>query len=313
MSSSIPDNTIYDVVHTSSARTLEGAFERFGNLLDAALSASTDHHAVVNREGVLLYVSLVCAHSLGQERAELIGKSISVLGYPAEATERLHLEIDTVFTRGEALSGSTETQIRDGVRVIEYALTPVFDTEGDVEAALLRARAVVREENRTASVEDALSQSVERFRILAEAMPQFVWVSDAEGRVEYVNRRWTEYTGQSVEQTGPQDDSMIHPEDASIMWERWNEAKATGADYEVEFRCRRFSDGAFRWFLARGVPLKDAQGRVIRWIGTSTDIDAQKQAEAQVSLLNNRLHRAVYESSHRIKTIPSPKILAVGE
>jgi PAS domain S-box-containing protein len=149
--------------------------------------------------------------------------------------------------------------------------------------------------------EEQLRQSEEGFRILAEAMPQFVWMSDAEGRVEYVNRRWTEYTGQTIEQTGPHGDDVIHPEDASIMWERWNEAKQTGADYEVEFRCRHASNGEYRWFLARGVPVTDRQGHIVRWIGTSTDIHALKEAEEQIGELNARLHRAVYESSHRIK------------
>ena len=174
---------------------------------------------------------------------------------------------------------------------------PIFAPEGQGIAAGL----IVSEAPGATQAQDALRQSEEQFRVLAEAMPQFVWVSDAEGKVEYVNPRWTDYTGQTVEQTGPDSDSVIHPEDALIMWERWKEARASGKDYELEFRCRRLTDGAYRWFLARGVPLKDAQGKIIRWIGTSTDIDVQKQAEAQITLLNSRLHRAIYESSHRIK------------
>lgn len=149
--------------------------------------------------------------------------------------------------------------------------------------------------------EAALRESEQRFRTLAEAMPQFVWVSDAEGNVEYVNPRWTAYTGQALAQTGQHDDSIIHPEDAPRMWAQWNAARTTGEDYEVEFRCRSIAEGSYRWFLARGVAMRDKSGQVVRWIGTSTDIEDQKQAEAQVVMLNNRLHRAVYESSHRIK------------
>lgn len=143
--------------------------------------------------------------------------------------------------------------------------------------------------------------SLDNFRLLAEAMPQFVWVSDAEGRVEYVNSRWTEYTGQTLEDTGQHNPRVIHPEDASVTWALWEKAKVTGEIFEAEFRCLRAADGMYRWFLARGIPLKNARGTVVRWIGTSTDIEAQKQAEAQILFLNSQLHRAVYEATHRAK------------
>lgn len=92
----------------------------------------------------------------------------------------------------------------------------------------------------------------------------------------------------------------VHPDDLAHTMECWKMAVQTGEPYEVEYRLKRF-DGVFRWFLVRGVPLKNAQGEIIKWFGTCTDIDSQKQAEIEIAALNVRLHRSVQETHHRVK------------
>lgn len=125
-------------------------------------------------------------------------------------------------------------------------------------------------------VEDEAHASQQRFRELADAMPQIVWTSRGVGGGDYFNRRWTEYTGISVEEGLVRGWELVHPDDLPKAMSTWQEALAQGQPYENEHRFRRH-DGQYRWHLVRGVPVKTADGRVDRWYGTCTDIHEHKQ------------------------------------
>lgn len=127
-----------------------------------------------------------------------------------------------------------------------------------------------------------LRESEVLYRTLGEAVPDFIWACKADGFPIFVNQRWIEYTGVTLEQAiqmpGP---SFYHPEDYPRVVEMWKRNAVTQGPYEIEFRYRRH-DGAYRWFMDRAVPIKDAQGRVLQWIGTMTDIHERKQAEQEL-------------------------------
>jgi PAS domain S-box-containing protein len=138
--------------------------------------------------------------------------------------------------------------------------------------------------------EEALRASEERYRTLAEAVPHIVWTARPDGLLDYVNRRGFEYSGMtSTEAMGEAWQKMVHPDDLSVSLERWRSALATGNEYEVEFRLRR-CDGTFRWFLSRAVPIRDAEGRIVKWFGTCTDIDDQKRVEAALRASEEQYH-----------------------
>ena len=134
--------------------------------------------------------------------------------------------------------------------------------------------------------EDALRQSEERFRRLANSVPAFVWTATPEGQVNYVNDQWYAYSGLGREQTagfGWLD--AIHPGDRERCTAAYREALRNGSSYRIELRNRR-ADGQYRWFLMRAEPLRDALGCITGWFGTSTDIDDLKLAqEARARLL----------------------------
>jgi PAS domain S-box-containing protein len=136
----------------------------------------------------------------------------------------------------------------------------------------------------------------QRFAVLADAMPQLVWSASADGRSDYFNEGWCAFTGAAAEQSyGAGWMSFLHDDDGAIASAAWHGAVATGRDYEVEYRLRRH-DGEYRWVIARGLPIRDRDGNIVRWIGTCTDIhEARTDAERQEVLSR--------ELSHRIKNI----------
>ena len=118
------------------------------------------------------------------------------------------------------------------------------------------------------------------FHLMADAMPGLVWITDANGRVLFYNRRWWDYTGMSPEQFGRDDwQGCLHCDDAEASLARWQVSVASGEPYEVEYRIRQAADGEYRWHLARGLPYRGSDGRIVRWFGTCTDIHDRKSAE----------------------------------
>jgi PAS domain S-box-containing protein len=120
-----------------------------------------------------------------------------------------------------------------------------------------------------------------RYRNLADAMPQIVWTANAEGRADYVNRRWYEYTRLSREESRADDvlKRVVHPDDVVELVDRWRQTVSSGGPFEMQYRLRRGEDGSYRWHLVRALPTTDADGNATGWVGTSTDIDDQKRIE----------------------------------
>lgn len=129
-----------------------------------------------------------------------------------------------------------------------------------------------------AEAEEMLSSSEDQMRRLANVVPQIIWTNNVEGKADYFNQRWYEYTGLSFEQSeGPGWQAVVHPDDAPASVEKWRKALAAGEIFDTEYRLRR-SDGIYRWFIGRNVPLRN-DGKVSGWFGTATDIDNLKKTE----------------------------------
>lgn len=125
---------------------------------------------------------------------------------------------------------------------------------------------------------DLSSASLE-FRALAELIPQLVWVSRPDGKVDFTNGRWRSYVGEVGSWN-----SRLHPDDAEVATHRWAESVRSGTPFEAEFRLLG-ADGRYRWFLGRATALRDENGRIVRWFGTATDIHEQKQQQVATAFL----------------------------
>jgi len=126
--------------------------------------------------------------------------------------------------------------------------------------------------------DDALRKSEDRVRLVIDTIPAMAWSVLPDGTVDFLNQRWLDYAGVSLEQYVNAPTDAIHPEDVQRVLEKWAAAMAVGESYEDEMRLRR-ADGEYRWFLIRTVPLRDEQGNIVKWYGTSTDIEDRKRAD----------------------------------
>ena len=165
--------------------------------------------------------------------------------------------------------------------------------------------------------------AMEQVRLLGEAIPQVVWTARPDGKTNYVNQRWYDYTGLSEAQmmSGEWPQLVIHPEEAAKAGSGWAEALSSRKAFELEVRMRRH-DGTYRWFLTRAVPLLNADGQVEKWFGTSTDIDDHKrtleemvriqqtlsgynleltQKNEELRQINSDLDNFIYTASHDLK------------
>ncbi len=115
------------------------------------------------------------------------------------------------------------------------------------------------------------------FQTMAEGVPEIIWTADPDGADDYFNRKCFEYTGLTFEQSrGAGWRVAVHPDDLAVCLAKWEIALRTGDPYDVEYRLRG-KDGKFRWFLCRGKPIRDPNGEIVKWFGTCTDIESQKQ------------------------------------
>jgi len=190
-------------------------------------------------------------------------------------------------------------------RYFSLRAVPVFSDDGPVrEWAGIHTD--ITERKRT---EQTLRDGEREFRELADSMPQIVWAADPDGSFDYYNKRWYEFTGRSEGVRGDESwTDVIHPDDQKECLERWHSATRSGDAYEIEYRLRE-KTGTYHWFLRRALPVRDASGRITRWFGTCTNIDAAKRTEeglrranAEADASNRELEAFSYSVAHDLRS-----------
>ncbi len=142
------------------------------------------------------------------------------------------------------------------------------------------------------NAEASMREHATTFRKLANSLPQMVWITNGAGENTYLNDRWYDYTG--IDPACPHKlREAAHPEDHDYIFATWKRARETQTTFECEFRIRR-ADGVYRWFLVRAVPVHAADGTIVEWFGTCTDIEDKKRFEAEVF--------SAYERERRVAT-----------
>jgi len=187
---------------------------------------------------------------------------------------------------------------RDGEwRLFSIRAVPVMDSAGHI-LEWVGTHTDITEER---SLMNALRESEARFRQLADAMPQIVWTASPDGLPDYYNERWWQFTGFDRSNVPADSGSILHPADRDRALSVWREATANGHPWRIENRFWDRREERWRWFLSQAVPYRDESGEVVKWFGTSTDIDDQKRVEAGLESANKDLEQFAYSASHDLQ------------
>ena len=260
------------------------------SLLLALLASSGDCIEILDLEGNLLFMTE------GAQRLMEVADFGAIRGCPWPNFWRDQGNVDARAAIEAARAGNVghfqgfATTMAGTPKWWDVTVTLVRDADGEPHRVLAVSRDIT--ESRAAA--EAERESEARFETFAQAMPNQVWSATPDGQLDWLNDQVLSYAGLLFEDlAGSKWAQMVHPDDIDAASTRWAEALSSSTMYETEFRLRR-ADGAYRWHIARAVPIKDSFGTTVRWIGTNTDVERQKASEAQLKLLAGELE-------HRIK------------
>ena len=236
---------------------------------------------LLEEDFAVLLIDVVMPEMSGFELAAAIKERERTAAVPILFLTGQATDVDLVY-RGYHV-GAVDYLIKPLVPEMVRAKVAVFaqlfrEKKRNEQQAVLLLEAE-RNENEFRLIELQLA-SERRYRTLAQAVPHIVWTARPDGAVDYFNQRWFEYSGRSVEQASGSWLGILHPDDLGRCRTEWENAMRSGEMFQTECRLRRASDGAFRWHLGRAVPERSPTGQILSWVGTFTDIEDQKRAQA---------------------------------
>ncbi len=262
-------------------------------------------HIFVNAYGEKVY---------GISAEQVVGKTNEELGMPSDKVAFWKENFEIVLKTGEIKTVEFDFESPNfGHQYLSSLFVPEYNDRQQIVSIL----AITRDITDLKTTELALRRSEERFRELADSMPQLVWTADPDGTVDYYNKKYREFGGIS-----PGDDGVwkwgpvVHEDDLQPTIDAWSSSVKTGDTYQIEHRVRH-RDGSFHWYLSRAYPARDESGRLVKWYGTATNIDISKQAQAdleesqsRLKLLNQNLEDIVVKRTEQVRALSKALTLA---
>ncbi len=266
--------------------------------------------AVTDNGGRITFVNDNFCRNSKYSRDELIGQDHRIINSGHHSKEFMRDLWSTIAT-GRVWTGEVCNRAKDGaIYWMDTTIVPFLNDEGKpYQYIAIRSDITARK-----IAEEKLHESEEGFRQLADAMPQMVWTSKPDGWIDYYNQRWFDYTGMTLEAAqGWGWAPVLHPDDLQNCLDIWSETVRTGKPYEIEYRFKRASDGAYRWHLGRASAVRDDEGRIIKWFGTCTDIDDQKRVEEALLSTRTELEERVAQRTAALASANAELIAEVQE
>jgi len=276
------------------------AHRRLATALDAADVATWDWDVPADR----LYGDATLRAWYGVSEDDASGGSVEAFlaAIHPDDVANVRARIERALASGEAFSDNYRVRrLEGGYRHIEargrVALAP-DGTPAWLSGVVLDVSARVEAEM--------------RFREIANAMPQAVWSTRPDGFHDYYNDQWYAFTGMPYGSTdGDGWNDLFHPDDQAMAWEKWSESLRSGDPYEIEYRLRHHT-GAWRWVLGRALPVRDANGTIVRWMGTCTDIHEQKLTQQALQQADRRKDEFLAMLAHELRNPLAPIVTAAS-
>jgi PAS domain S-box-containing protein len=261
-------------------------------ILAALLQEATDSIVVKDREGRYLLINPAGADFLGRPAEEIIGKT--------------DFELFTPETAQRIADSDQDVMMQEKTQIIEDLLVPLAGETRTFQAMKCVYRGghgqvqgiinVVRDISLKRQAEEALKESEQRFRMMADAAPAFIWMTDEQGHPTYFNKQWRDFTGQSTEEMmGGRWVEPIHPDDWATLRTQGGESFLARQPLKLEFRLRCGADGKYYWILAQGIPRFNPDGSFAGYIGSCVNIHEQKMAQKELSDYTVKLHHSNQE------------------
>jgi PAS domain S-box-containing protein len=296
----LPSRMIGVHMDVTERRQAEEALKKSAKEIHDLYNLAPCGYHSIDKNGLFVRINDTELEWLGYTRGEVVGKlNFSDLLTP-QGMQSFNNNFPRFLETGAIQDLEFDVIRKDGtILPVLLSATAIKDHSGN----FLMSRSVVYDMTERKRAEEAIRLSESRLRELADAMPQIVYTCGVDGMADYINRRWYEYSGISVEQSLENFwTDTVHPDDRERTWIRWQEAVKIGSLFDAEYRLRR-KDGQYRWHLSRAIPVRNGHKEVVKWIGTSTDIHDRKEAEAEREELLARERLARGEAEHAAESI----------
>lgn len=244
---------------------------------------------VLDTNGTLLEINRIALSAGGLKREQVLGKQFwDCFWWSHDSAEIARLKQSIERARGGHMVryDAVVRMAGDTRMTIDFMLAPVFDDHGQVTHLIPSGVDISNRKAAEQRAKELLAHAREssaKFQTLADNIAQFVWMADPDGAIVWYNKRWFDYTGTTLEEMqGWSWTKVHHPDHVDQVVARLKRAVKNGDEtWEDVFPLRRY-DGQYRWFLTRMTPIRDDQGKVLRWLGTNTDITQQKETEEEL-------------------------------
>ncbi len=276
-----------------TSRDITEVQQREENMARMAAIVQSSSDAIISKDlnGIITSWNAAAEQIFGYTEKEMIGQPLLRL-IPADRMDE-ETSILLQIRSGERVNHFETKRITKNNEILDISLTisPIRGLHGNIIGASKIARDITAQKE----AERQIAANEQKFRVLADSMPQFVWTGDAAGNLNYFNQAVYQYSGLSKEQIKKEGWlQIVHPDDREANVEAWTHSVQTGTDFIFEHRFGRH-DGEYRWQLSRAIPQRDAAGNIQMWVGTSTDIQDIKEQDQQKDFF-------ISMASHELKT-----------